>query len=500
MKLSPFLKSNVIYFISLLYILLFTYAAVSKILDFENFQVQLGQSPLLSAYADYVAFAVPALELLICCLLLVSRCRVIGLYSAYGLMVMFTAYIYIILNYSSFIPCSCGGILEDLSWNQHMLFNIAFIILSVIAILLSEPGLKTIKYILIGCGGLMSIGLIFALFYMSENLIHHYNNFTRRFPHFPAVLDKEMNLQADSYYFAGSDNGKIYLGNYTAPLQILEIDSALQTKTIHRIKLDKMNLPFTTIQIKILAPYFYVVDGNVPCIFKGKTTDWKASYIMRGNPYFSQFAPIDSTKIAFRTILKKTKTNTLGLFDLTDTTAIKFEPKLIEKQIDGVFDTDGQTLYDAAFEKLVYIYTYRNQYSVTDKNLKLLYRGNTIDTTAHANLKVVTISNSGETKLSAPPLIVNNTSAVFKNTLFVSSNLPGKYESLEMWKKAAIVDVYNLENRSYLLSFYIYNSDGKKMRSFYIDGDKLYVLIGSKIVIYKLRKSVTENFKQRILK
>ncbi|WP_284653150.1 MauE/DoxX family redox-associated membrane protein [Flavobacterium terrisoli] len=495
MKLSLHLKTNIIYSISLLYILLFTYAAISKILDFENFQVQLGQSPLLSAYAESVSYAVPTIELVICCLLLIPRCRMIGLFTAYSLMVMFTAYIYIILNYSSFIPCSCGGILEDMSWNQHMLFNIAFIILSVIAVLLSEPGLKTIKYIMIGCGGLVSIGLIFALFYMSENLIHHHNNFTRRFPHFPAVLDKEMNLKADSYYFAGSNSGKIYLGNYTAPLQILEIDSTLQNKTIHKIKLNKMNLPFTTIQIKILGSYFYLVDGNVPCIFKGKTTDWKASYIMRGDPYFSQFVPVDSTKIAFRTILKKTKTNTLGLFDLTDTTSIKFEPKVIEKQIDGVFDTDGQVIYDAAFEKLVYIYTYRNQFSITDKNLKLLYRGNTIDTTAHANLKVVTISSSGETKLSAPPLTVNNTSAVFKNTLFVSSNLPGKYESLEMWKKAAIVDLYNLENRSYLLSFYIYNTDGKKMRSFYIEGAKLYALIGSKIVVYKLRKSVTENFK-----
>ena len=499
MKLSPHIKTNIIYSIALLYILLFIYAAISKILDFENFQVQLGQSPLLSAYANFTSYAVPIIELLICCLLLIPRCRIIGLFAAYGLMVMFTAYIYIILNYSSFIPCSCGGILEDLSWNQHIIFNIVFIILAIIGVLVNNQEYHAKKYILLGSGSIFSIGLIAVLFQLSENIIHHHNNFTRRFPHFPAVVDKEMNLQADSYYFAGSDIGKIYLGNYTAPLQILEIDSALKTKTIHRIKLNKMNLPFTTIQIKILAPYFYLVDGNVPCIFKGKTTDWKASYIMRGDPYFSQFAPIDSTKIAFRTILKKTKTNTLGLFDLTDTTSIKFQPKLIEKQIDGVFDTDGQTLYDKEFEKLIYIYTYRNQYIVADKNLQVLYRGNTIDTTAHANLKVVTISNSGETKLAAPPLIVNNTSAVFKNTLFVSSNLPGKYESLLMWKKAAIVDLYNVENRSYLLSFYIYDIDGKKMRSFYIDGAKLYALIGSKIVVYKLRKSITQNFKKRML-
>lgn len=499
MKIPVAYKTTIVYIICLLYTLLFVYAAMSKILDFENFKVQLGQSPLLSAYADYVALAVPTFELIICGLLLIPKSRVFGLFFAYSLMVMFTAYIYIILNYSSFVPCSCGGILEDMSWNQHMVFNLVFILLSIIAVLISQPSLKKINFIFITCTGLLSIAFIFALFYMSENLIHHNNNFTRRFPHFPAVQTQEMDLKSDSYYFVGSNNGKIYLGNYTAPLQILEMDNKLKTQTIHNLKINKMKLPFTSIQIKIDAPYFYLVDGNVPCIFKGTISNWKASYIMRGDPYFSQFVVTDSSHIAFRTILKKTKTNTLGLFNLNDTINIAFEPKLIQKQIDGVFDTDGQILYDKRFKKLIYIYRYRNQYIVTDPNLKLLYRGNTIDTTAHANIKVATISDSGETKLAAPPLIVNNTSAVFSNHLFVSSNLPGKYESLIMWKKASIIDLYNLQNRSYLLSFYIYDINGKKMRSFYIDDDNLYALIGSKIVAYKLRKSVTENFKTKTL-
>ncbi|SDI02296.1 Methylamine utilisation protein MauE [Flavobacterium omnivorum] len=499
MKLSVQNSRIVLSIICQLYILLFVYAAVSKLLDFENFQVQLGQSPLLSSFAGSVAYVVPTLELIICGFLLSSRWRIIGLFAAYGLMVMFTAYIYIILNYSSFIPCSCGGILEDLSWNQHMFFNGVFIVLSVMAILLNNPEQNGKKYILLGIGGFFSIGLIATLFYMSENIMHHHNNFTRRFPHFPAVMDKEMDLQSDSYYFAGSDSGKIYLGNYTAPLQILEIDSTLKTKTIHRIKLDRMNLPFTAIQIKILAPYFYVVDGNVPCVFKGKISNWKASYVMRGDPYFSQFVPTDSSKIAFRTILKKTKTNTLGLFNLKDTTVIKFEPKLIQKQIDGVFDTDGQTLYDNQSKRLVYVYTYRNQFIVTDVNLKFQYRGNTIDTTAHAKLKVVTISSSGETKLAAPPLLVNKTSAVHNNLLFVASNLPGKYESLVMWKKASIIDLYNLDNRAYLLSFYIYDNDNKKMRSFCLEGNYLYALIGEKLISYKLRKSVTKNYQNEII-
>ena len=103
-------KSNIIQTVVVLNILLFTYAAVSKVLDFPNFQIQLGQSPLLSAFADWVAVAVPLVEFIIVLLLLTNKYRLLGLYGSFALMTMFTAYIVIILNFSSFTPCSCGGI------------------------------------------------------------------------------------------------------------------------------------------------------------------------------------------------------------------------------------------------------------------------------------------------------------------------------------------------------------------------------------------------------
>jgi len=80
--------------VSYLYILLFVYAAVSKFLDFENFQVQLGQSPLLSAFAGWVSWVILLIELFTACLLMFDKTRRIGLYIALALMVMFTAYIY----------------------------------------------------------------------------------------------------------------------------------------------------------------------------------------------------------------------------------------------------------------------------------------------------------------------------------------------------------------------------------------------------------------------
>jgi uncharacterized membrane protein YphA (DoxX/SURF4 family) len=136
MRLNTKIQNLFFELICLLYILLLVYAATSKLLDFENFRIQMGQSPLLSSFAGLLLFAVPAVEIIIAILLLIEKFRLIGLFSAYTLMVLFTAYIYILLNYSAFVPCSCGGIIQKLSWSQHIIFNSCFIVLSVIAVLL----------------------------------------------------------------------------------------------------------------------------------------------------------------------------------------------------------------------------------------------------------------------------------------------------------------------------------------------------------------------------
>lgn len=137
-KLHPKYQLLFVQVTSYLYILLFVYTSISKLLDFDNFRVQLAQSPLLSAYAGLIAPLVILVELFIVLLLCLKGTRLIGLYGSFFLMIAFTVYIYLILNYSDFIPCSCGGIIEKLGWTEHLIFNTAFSILALVAIVLSE--------------------------------------------------------------------------------------------------------------------------------------------------------------------------------------------------------------------------------------------------------------------------------------------------------------------------------------------------------------------------
>ncbi|MBB5437723.1 putative membrane protein YphA (DoxX/SURF4 family) [Pedobacter sp. AK017] len=129
-------KSTIVAIIAYLFVLLFLYAATNKLLDFEKFKAQIGQSSMLTAYAPVIAWAIPLLEIVISVFLMVPKTVTAGLYASFTLMVMFSAYISIMLTLSEHVPCSCGGILQKMSWGSHLIFNIVFVILGLVGILL----------------------------------------------------------------------------------------------------------------------------------------------------------------------------------------------------------------------------------------------------------------------------------------------------------------------------------------------------------------------------
>jgi hypothetical protein len=504
MKLNIKIKNAILEIICLLYVILFVYAAVSKLLDFENFRVQLGQSPLLSAFAGSIAWIIPVLELLIALLLVLKQWRLVGLFSAFSLMIMFTAYIYIILNYSSFVPCSCGGILEKMGWTEHMFFNFVFMILAAAGILIlagmmpkvhliSKPAVIASAFSLTA---FFSIGIVGLMFVLSEDIMHHRNSFIRRFPHHQAVKISEADLVYNSYYFAGAANGNLYLGNTTAPLHVVTLDSILKNKKAFQVELDKSNFGFKAVRISIFPPYFFVADGNVPCLFRGQLSNWKASLFMHDKAYFSRITPMDSHRLAFRGQAANNNENIIGSMAIGKTSSVKLNPKLLQKQIDGVFDTDGMLHYSSGLKRIVYVYLYRNEFVVADDSLDLKYIGKTIDTTSKAQIKVSYLWGRDQKKMSAPPLIVNKTSTVYKNLLFIHSQAHGLYEPKDMWSQASTVDVYNLNDASYVSSFYVYNIGDDKIRSILVHENYLYALISNHIVCYRLSNSLLEHYKR----
>ncbi|HUH34294.1 MAG TPA: MauE/DoxX family redox-associated membrane protein [Moheibacter sp.] len=496
MILSTSTKNSIINLISYLYILLFVYASVSKLLDFENFQIQLGQSPLLSAYAGPISFMVIFIELLLAAALIFDRTKLIGLYGSFSLMVAFSIYIYLILNYSDFVPCSCGGVLEKLGWTEHLVFNLAFVGLGACAIWTIENCKNSnkisifSKLILLAT---LSSAVVMVLFFSSEHIIKKENPFIRSFPPHIIEFEKQIELKNNSYYFAGLTDSVIFLGNYLSPLNALELHNSFHKLKEIRLEPEESNFKFRAVQLRVFTPNFFLFDGSVPCFYVGEIENKRAKLKVEDEPYFTIAEPIDENTIVFRSNKSETGENVLGSLDLKSPKGFKlFENLLIaQNENDGIFDTDGFLLVDNHSRNFVYTYRYRNQFSVVNHNGRLIYQGNTIDTVSIAKIKIVRTSKGLEMKTT--PTAVNLNGAVFKNHLFIHSALRGKYDDKKTWGMSATIDVYDVKKGIYLFSFYLTGLNEKKLSQFVVSEGNLYALFGSQIMKYRISGLLKES-------
>lgn len=143
--LSDKTKRTLVDAITYLYVALFFYAATSKLIDYDKSELQMAKSPIISNYSHILVWLVPATEIIIGFLLIVPKTVLNGLYAALTLMILFTVYIYSILNFSNTVPCSCGGVLQQMSWEQHFLFNVLFIAFAIAGIYFKINTNKTIR-------------------------------------------------------------------------------------------------------------------------------------------------------------------------------------------------------------------------------------------------------------------------------------------------------------------------------------------------------------------
>jgi len=121
-----------------LFVFLFAYTGISKYLLYNNFRIELMKSSLTRNYATPIAIFVPMIEIAIAILLLINSTRKFGLYCSLALMVIFTSYVFYLLAFAPYLPCHCAGIIETMTWTQHLIFNIALIATSVIGIWLNN--------------------------------------------------------------------------------------------------------------------------------------------------------------------------------------------------------------------------------------------------------------------------------------------------------------------------------------------------------------------------
>jgi hypothetical protein len=115
-----------------LLVLLFSYAAFSKLFTFSAFDQQLHSQAFPGWLADFLLYFLIPAEIITALLLCFKRTVLIGLLVSTVLLLTFNAYISLVLaDYFSKAPCSCGGVLKSLGWKSHLIFNLVFTALTI---------------------------------------------------------------------------------------------------------------------------------------------------------------------------------------------------------------------------------------------------------------------------------------------------------------------------------------------------------------------------------
>jgi hypothetical protein len=119
-----------------LLILLFAYAGLSKLLEHAMFVAQLTKFPWINPWSNLLSWVVPATELATVALLFFPSAALYGFYASACLLIFFTVFLLCMLSLDIKLPCSCGGVIALLGWKAHVVFNLFFLLLSIMGIYL----------------------------------------------------------------------------------------------------------------------------------------------------------------------------------------------------------------------------------------------------------------------------------------------------------------------------------------------------------------------------
>jgi thiol-disulfide isomerase/thioredoxin len=131
-------KAVLVDIITYFFILLFIYTGVAKLTEMPLVREQMISAPFLGAFAGFISWGLPIGEILLAIALFLPVLRLKALYVTLALMTTFTVYVVVILFMDNHLACSCGGIIEELSPRQHVLFNSACVALSTVAIVVER--------------------------------------------------------------------------------------------------------------------------------------------------------------------------------------------------------------------------------------------------------------------------------------------------------------------------------------------------------------------------
>lgn len=303
----------------------------------------------------------------------------------------------------------------------------------------------------------------------------------------PLIREWEFDLGYNSYYVAGNSDDDLFLANAVVPTHMVVFQKSKADTQHLGFRLDSsVHAMSRRNKIIVRPPYFFVLDGKIPFIMRGRLGDWQARRFMYDSTIFFDAVPIGESSAALRGISAMNHQNVLALE--TNSSHLQVHPELLTRQVDGLFCTEGMLHYSPELSMIVYVYRYRNQILCMDTTLNLISTFTTIDSISHAKVTVGNIKSENSVVRSGIPVTVNARSRVDGHLLYVQSEVLSKTEPASTSLNSCIIDVYDLSKKSYLGSFYLPKYNNLKTSDYYVYQNKFVAVYGRYIALYRLPK------------
>lgn len=300
---------------------------------------------------------------------------------------------------------------------------------------------------------MLSLGVTFiiVLFIYSNRNKTKRNGFERIISRDKVLKQSQITLGKEQYSIIDVLQNTITINKSREPYKLLKISIDLNKKQSYE-------LPLLAHKEKYRGLNTVAFRDNVSFILSGRTSfayqigqDGKSVKETKlDNQSFNHSEVVNANSFVFMSKFKLDSMNrrVLKKVNWQGRELNRYVP---EKQIDGYFCTDAKFRYDVDSKLFVYMFYYRGTFVTLDTNLNIVYQAKTIDTVnwAKINLKIGKL----QVTHSTPPNFVNKRFSIANQRVYIHSALKADNENDSDFKNKEIIDVYDLKNGRYIVSF-----------------------------------------------
>ncbi|SDK10534.1 hypothetical protein SAMN04487898_10656 [Pedobacter sp. ok626] len=337
--------------------------------------------------------------------------------------------------------------------------------------------------------GVLGVVILFNYSTKGEN---RENGFIRTFSGTKAILENSIRLMEDKYDFVGLQDKSILLYRLEKPYEIIEIEYDLKKIKYRTLRIPTHIGDFKGVNtVRSYQDAFFLLNGKNGMAYKtGENSKKNIARLDSNSFYHADLINSNSFLFMSSKYYQGINRRIVGKVNWKGTNRIDFMP---EKQIDGIFSTDGQVKYDKPSNVIVYMFYFRGVFMCLDTNLKTIYQAKTIDTVKYARLTTTTTKlfygkdTIQKTSTLGRPLLVNRRFCIFKEHIYIHSYLRADNESPDEFGKSGTIDIYDLKTGKYLQSFHLPRVGNHKLSQFRIYKDKLVGLYGSQLAVFVIK-------------